>query len=171
MTRHHHSTFKEGLTAGLLGAAAVAFLFLIRDLTLGIPFLTPSVLGQVILEGARSPVTDRALTGPVLAYTGVHLVVFILFGLLLAAMARISTTQPAFRFAVVMLFILFEFFFTGVSLMFFEATNALFPLALVLFANLFAGATMGLYLWRHHPALRRAVQRDPLGLGPADGSR
>jgi len=171
MTRHHHSTFKEGVTAGLLGAAAVAFLFLIRDLTLGIPFLTPSVLGQVVVEGVRAPVTDRALPGAVVAYSGVHLVAFLVFGILLAGMARFATTQPAFRFAVVMMFIFFEFFFTGVSLMFYEATNALFPLALVLLANLLAGAAMGLYLWRHHPALRRAVHRDPLGLGLSDGPR
>lgn len=171
MTRHHHSTFKEGVTAGLLGAGAVAALFLIRDLTLGVPFLTPSVLGQVVLEGSRSPVIDQALPGAVAVYSLVHLLAFIVFGILLASFARTATTQPAFRFAVVMMFIFFEFFFAGVALMFFEATNALFPLALVLFANLLAGSAMGLYLWRHHPALRRAVQRDPLGLGLSDGPR
>ncbi|HEX5004344.1 MAG TPA: hypothetical protein VFV65_03465, partial [Gemmatimonadales bacterium] len=119
--------------------------------------------------GVRAPVTDQALTGSVAAYTLLHLAAFIVFGILLAALARVATTQPAFRFAVVMMFIFFEFFFTGVALMFFEATYALFPLALVLFANLVAGAAMGLYIWRHHPALRRAVHRDPLGLGLSDG--
>jgi hypothetical protein len=151
--------------AGLLGALAVAALFLVRDLTLGIPFLTPSVLGQIILQGSTAPVTDRALFGPALAYTALHFAVFILFGMLLAGFARAATTQPSLRFALVMIFIFFEFFFTGLSFMFFEATQALFPLALVLFANLLAGAVMAVYLWRHHPALRRAVHRDPLGLG------
>lgn len=151
--------------AGLLGALAVAALFLVRDLTLGIPLLTPSVLGQIILQGSTAPVTDRALFGPALAYTALHFAVFILFGMLLAGFARAATTQPSLRFALVMIFIFFEFFFTGLSFMFFEATQALFPLALVLFANLLAGAVMAVYLWRHHPALRRAVHRDPLGLG------
>jgi hypothetical protein len=151
--------------AGVLGALAVAALFLIRDLTRGVPFLTPSVLGQIILEGSTAPATDRALLGPALAYTGLHFAVFILFGMLLAGFARAATTQPSLRFALVMIFIFFEFFFTGLSFMFFEATQALFPLALVLFANLLAGAVMAVYLWRHHPALRRAVHRDPLGLG------
>lgn len=169
MTRHHHSSPREGVATGVLGALAVAALFLVRDLTLGIPLLTPSVLGQIILQGARTPITDRALIGPALAYTGFHFAAFILFGILLAGLARVATTQPSLRFAVIMLFIFFEFFFTGLSFMFFEATQALFPLALVLFANLFAGVVMGLYLWRHHPALRRAVHRDPLGLGLSDG--
>jgi hypothetical protein len=151
--------------AGLLGALAVAALFLVRDLTLGIPLLTPSVLGQIILQGSTAPVTDHALFGPALAYTALHFAVFILFGMLLAGFARAATTQPSLRFALVMIFIFFEFFFTGLSFMFFEATQALFPLALVLFANLLAGAVMAVYLWRHHPALRRAVHRDPLGLG------
>lgn len=171
MIRHHHSTLKEGVAAGLLGALVVAALFLLRDLTLGVPLLTPSVLGQVIIEGVRSPVVDRAVPGAVVGYTLLHLGAFVVFGILLASLARVATTQPSFRFAVVMMFIFFEFFFTGVALMFFEATAALFPLALVLFANLLAGAAMGLYIWRHHPALRRAVHRDPLGLGLSDGPR
>ena len=165
MIRHHHSSPREGVVTGVVGASAVAALFLGRDLMLGMPLLTPSVLGQVILQGAAVPVTDRALPGPALAYTGLHLAVFLVFGLLLAGFARVATTQPSLRFAVVMLFIFFEFFFTGLSFRFFEVTQALFPLSLVLVANLAAGAAMAAYLWRHHPALRRAVHRDPLGLG------
>ena len=171
MTHHHHSSPREGVATGVLGALAVAALFLVRDLTLGIPLLTPSVLGQILLQGVTAPVTDRALFGPALAYTGLHFAVFIVFGLLLAGFARAATTQPALRFALVMIFIFFEFFFSGLSFMFFEATKALFPLALVLLANLVAGSVMALYLWRHHPALRRAVHRDPLGLGLADRHR
>lgn len=169
MTRHHHSSPKEGIIAGLLGAGAVALLFFFRDLTLGIPLLTPSVLGQVILQGASAPVMDRALAGPALAYTGAHLLAFILFGMLLAAAARVATTQPALRFAFVMALTFFEFFFAGLAFMFHESTQSLFPLALVLMANLLAAGVMVTYLWRHHPALRRAVHRDPLGLGLSDG--
>jgi hypothetical protein len=171
MIRHHHSSSREGVVTGVLGALAVAVLFLIRDLTLGVPFLTPSVLGQVILQGATTPITDRALPGAVVAYTVLHFAAFVLFGMVLAGLVRTATTQPSLRFALVMLFIFFEFFFTGVSFMFFEATQALFPLAFVLFANLLAGSVMAVYLWRHHPALRRAVHRDPLGLGMPHGHR
>lgn len=171
MTRHHHSSPREGVIAGLLGAGAVALVFLVRDLTLGVPLLTPSVLGQVILQGATAPVTDHAVSGAVAGYTALHLVAFVLFGLLLAGAARVATTQPALRFAFVMVLIFFEFFFAGLAFMFHEATRSLFPLGLVLFANLVAGVVMVTYLWRHHPALRRAVHRDPLGLGLSDGPR
>jgi len=169
MIRHHHSSPKEGVAAGVLGALAVAVLFLIRDVMLGVPFLTPSVLGQVLLLGVTVPITDRVLFGPLLAYTGLHFAVFIVFGMLLAGFARVATTQPSLRFALVMLFIFFEFFFAGLAYMFFEATQALFPLGLVLSANLLAAVVMAYYLWRHHPGLRRAVHRDPLGLGTPDG--
>jgi len=165
MIRHHHSSPREGVVTGVLGGLAVAALFLVRDMVRGVPFLTPSVLGQIILEGSTAPVTDHALAGPAVAYTALHFAVFVVLGMVLAGFARAATTQPSLRFAIVMIFIFFEFFFTGLSFMFFEATQALFPLALVLFANLVAGAVMALYLWRHHPALRRAVHRDPLGLG------
>jgi hypothetical protein len=171
MTHHHHSSPREGVAAGLLGAGAVAALFLVRDLLLGVPFLTPSVLGQVILQGARSPVMDRALLGSALAYTGLHVAAFIVFGMVLAGLVRVATTQPQVRFALVMMFIFFEFFFAGVAYMFHEATQALFPLGLVLVANLLAAAVMASYLWRHHPGLRRAVHRDPLGFGTPNGHR
>lgn len=169
MTRHHHSSPREGVAAGILGGLTVAVLFLVRDLLLGVPLLTPSVLGQVVLQGVTVPVTDRALSGAVAAYTGVHFALFIIFGLLLAGAARVATTQPALRFALAMLFIFFEFFFSGVAYMYFEATQALFPLGLVLLANLVAAGVMAFYLWRHHPALRRAVHRDPLGFRAGGG--
>lgn len=169
MTRHHHSSPREGVIAGILGALTVAGLFLVRDLLLGVPLLTPSVLGQVVLQGATVPVTDRALGGAVAAYTGLHFVVFIVFGLVLAGAARVATTQPAARFALTMLFVFFEFFFSGVAYMYFQATQALFPLGLVLLANLVAAGVMAFYLWRHHPALRRAVHRDPLGFKAGGG--
>ncbi len=168
MTHHHHSTPKEGVVAGLLGAAAVAAVFLVRDLILGVPLLTPSVLGQVLLQGSGTPVTGQALSGSVLAYTGLHLAVFLLFGVLMAWAARLATTQPSLRFAFVMILIFFEFFFAGLAYMFHEATQGLFPLGLVLFANLVAAVVMVTYLWRHHPALRRAVRRDPLGFRSAE---
>jgi hypothetical protein len=169
MIHHHHSSPREGVIAGLLGAGAVALLFFVRDAIQGVPFLTPSVLGQVIMFGVSTPVTDRALFAAVLSYTGLHLVVFIVFGLLLAGFVRVATTQPAFRFALVVLFIFFEFFFVMLAYMLHESTRALFPLGLVLVANLVAAVVMATYLWRHHPALRRAVRRDPLGTGSGSG--
>jgi len=165
MAHHHHSTPKEGVAAGLLGAGAVAAVFLVRDLLRGVPLLAPSVLGQVLLQGSTTPVTDRAVGGAVMAYSGLHLAVFVLFGILLAWAARLATTQPTLRFAFVMVLTFFEFFFAGLAYMFHEATQGLFPLGLVLFANFVAAVVMVGYLWRHHPALRRAVRRDPLGFG------
>lgn len=169
MIHHHHSTPREGAIAGLLGAGTVAVIFLGRDLLLGVPLLTPSVLGQVIVQGDFDPVTNQILPAAVAEYTLLHLVAFMVFGWLLANAARVATTQPTLRFAFLMVLIFFEFFFSGLAFMFHEATQALFPTVLVLLANLVALAVMLIYLWRHHPALRRAVHRDPLGLGISDG--
>jgi hypothetical protein len=171
MIHHHHSSGREGLTAGLLGAATVALIFLVRDIALGVPLLPPSVLGQVIALGESYPVTDQARIGPALAYTGLHLLSFTLFGLVLAGLVRLAVTQPAFRFALMILFVAFEVFFAGVAFMLHESTRALFPLGLILLANAMAALVMGLYMWRHHPALRRAMRRDPLGMNPPDGHR
>jgi hypothetical protein len=159
---HHHSQFGEGVDAGFLGGVAVASWFFLRDLLAGHPLVTPSILGQVFLLGEEHPAMTP-LFGPIVMYTVVHFVAFALFGVLVAWLVRLAVNQPVFRFALVMLFVTFEVFFYVVIHAVSDAVGALFPFWLVASANLLAAAVMGAYFWRKHPALRRALKREPLG--------
>ncbi len=163
MTRHRHSLAKEGTTAGLLGAAVVALWFLATDLVRGEPFLTPSLLGQVLLFGNLTP--DSTVVDPVsvLAYTAFHLGTFLLFGFIVAEFVHLAVRQPVFRFGLLVLFFAFEVVFVGVAVMFLEGTDGHFPIASILGANTLAALAMGSYLWRRHPALKRELARAPLG--------
>lgn len=164
--RHHHSFGREAISTGLIGAAAVALWFLVIDLLRGRAFMTPSILGQVLLFGQTTPNQEIIYWPAVAAYTGLHVAMFLLFGALLTKLVFLADRHGIFRFAIVMLLFAFMFFAWGVLGMFFTGTQGLFPFWSVLSANALAVVSMGWYLFRHHPALRRGYIREPLGAAP-----
>ena len=163
MIRHHHSDRKEGLAAGLLGAAAVAVWFLGVDLAGGRALATPNLLGKVLLFWEANPTPDLSRAA-VVGYTVAHLLAFAGIGLLAAKLIRLATIRPYMRMALFLVLLFFEFFFALFAYAINQATGQQFPVGQVLAANLVAAVVMGFYLWRRHPALRRSVHRDPLGL-------
>lgn len=163
MTHHHHSGRKEGLTAGILGALAVAAMYLVIDLVNGRPLATPNLLGQVVLFRQAAPV-EAIQPSAVIAYTIAHIAVFAAVGLLAARLVRIAILQPTLRFAFFLVVLFFEFFYTMFAYAIDLSAKGHFPLGTALAANLLAIGIIGLFLWKRHPALRRAIHRDPFGL-------
>lgn len=153
---------REGIITGLLGAAVVALFYLIVDVLRGRPLMTPSVLGQAFI--LHTPATPAApdMTA-VVAYTTFHVIAFVAFGLLLAALVRASESSSLARYAVLQVMVAFVVFFYGVLWIGSEVVRGLFPFIGVLAANALAGAVMVTWLWRHHPALKTAMNRTPLG--------
>jgi hypothetical protein len=158
-----HSLLGEATDAGFLGAAAVALWFLVHDSLRGRPLLTPSVLGQLFLLGNSHPTTTSVDFGAMVMYTVVHFLAFLLFGLLLAWLVRLSVTQPVARFALVVLFAVFEFCFYVVLNVVSDEVGSLFPLWTVAGANLLAALVMGGYFWLRYPELKEALREEPLG--------
>jgi hypothetical protein len=154
---------REGMTAGLLGAGAVAVWFLILDILKGKPLITPSILGEVVLLRNASPSLDVVNMRAVIGYTALHLAVFIILGIIVARLVSLSERYGIWRFALLMLFVVFEVWFYWLVQLGFTATSGLFPLWSVLGANTLAAAVMGWWLYRRHPALKAAFQSSPLG--------
>lgn len=154
---------REGMTAGLLGAAAVAVWFFIIDIVRGKPLITPSILGDVILLRNASPSLDVVNVRAVIGYTALHLAVFMLLGIAVAKLVSLSERYGIWRFALLMLFVVFEVLFYWLVQLGFTATSGLFPLWSVLGANTLAALVMGWWLYRRHPALKAAFQSSPLG--------
>ena len=46
---------RDGVIAGLIGAAAVALWFLVFDIARGRPLLTPALLGGAVFQGITDP--------------------------------------------------------------------------------------------------------------------
>jgi hypothetical protein len=154
---------REGVGAGLLGAAAVAVWFLILDLLKGKPLITPSILGEVVLLRNATPSLDVVNARAVIGYTALHLAVFMILGIVVAKLVDLSERHGIWRFALLMLFVVFEVFFYWLVQLGFTATSGLFPLWTVLGANTLAAFVMGWWLYRRHPALKAAFQSSPLG--------
>jgi hypothetical protein len=158
-----HSLFSEATDAGFLGATAVALWFLVHDTLRGRPLLTPSVLGQLFLLGNDHPVVSSIDFGAMIMYTVVHFVAFLLFGLLLASLFRVCVAQPVARFALLVLFAVFEFCFYVIVNVVSSEVGALFPLWTVAGANLLAAFMMGAYFWLRYPELKQVLREEPLG--------
>src|SRR5262245_22394785 len=137
---------REGVTAGLLGAATVALWFLVLDSLQGDPFRTPELLGSALL---RQPPGILA----VLHYTVAHGIAFMLFGVVGALLIAGAEHQPVFIFPLIILFTAFEVGFFGVVLIL--AKSVLDEVAgwAIFGGNLLATSVMVAYFFMAHRQL------------------
>jgi len=149
--------YREGMIAGVLGAAAVAVWFLLLDALAGRPLWTPTVLGTALFR--RGTGLEAAATLPVslemvAMFTWVHGLVFAALGGIAARLLGYVERHPSAGFGVLLLFVVFQFMFIAAAMVF--AAPALRALSAwsILVANLIAAAAMTAYLRHRHPDLR-----------------
>jgi len=150
-----HSPLREGVVAGIIGAASVALWFLMVDSIAGRPFFTPAVLGASLFDLLGAGFGGRGLLTHVAAYSVLHFAAFIAIGVTAAVLMNVLDRRPALLVGFIALFLVFEicvFALVGLlsrSPLF--GTIAWYQLGA---ANLLAAFFMGRYLWRaHHPAV------------------
>ena len=148
---------REGIVAGLIGAAAVAILILVFDVAGGAPLQSPAILGSVIFKGIRDPSLVTVSAGTVVGYTIVHGLGFIAVGLIAAFLVATAEREPAMVMALLIFFAAFEVFF--LALIAFWALPVLGVLAWweILAGNLVASAAMLYYFHRRHEGLARSL--------------
>ncbi len=105
---------REGIIAGLIGAAIVAAWFLIYDAARGQPLRTPAMLGAATLQGLRDPSAVTVTPGLVAQYTVLHGVVFALFGVLVAYLIVSAQSQPSRLLMVFIALMSFEVAFLAI---------------------------------------------------------
>ena len=158
-----HSIISEATDAGFLGAITVALWFLIHDSIAGHPLRTPSVLGQLFLLGEPNPDTSSLVFSAVVMYTVVHFLAFLLFALLVAWMVHAAATNGAWCFALVVLFVVFEFFFYVFLRMASPALDNIFPAWSIAIGNLLATGVKGFYFSKRYPEIQQQLHEVPLG--------
>lgn len=163
MPHQHHSTLREGLVAGLLGAIVVAAWYFVVDLGRGQALYTPNVMGQVFVQGDTIPATRTITSAAVVQYSLLHFGVFLVLGLGLAALTHLAVRNPALRMAVWLGAVIGFGFFLGFLYMLLWLTDQAFPWWTASVASLLGLGSMGLYLWLRHPSLRRDLRELPLG--------
>ena len=144
---------REGVVAGLIGAAAVAIWFLVYDTAMGRPFYTPALLGAAILKGLRDPSALHVSTAVVLGYSVVHGAAFVLFGVMAAILVAAMEREPVLLLAVFVVFTCFEVFFFGLVKVVDEALLRSLGWWTIFVANLIAATAMVAYFRARHAGL------------------
>lgn len=147
---------REGLYAGVIGYLTVALATGIVDLLRGYSFFhTAAVLGSALFgSGAEVAVTPEV----VFPYNGVHLLVFLALGFLLAFLVHQIELHALIWYFV--FFGLLGLFFVSLFLVVAlgEAAGPGVPWALVVGVNSAAALAMGWYLHRRHRDLWRSMR-------------
>jgi hypothetical protein len=148
--------YQEGTVAGLLGGLAVAAWFLIVDLVHGRPLYTPTVLGQALFGRGAWPAPVETLPPSiemVAMFTGVHLLVFAVLGVVVARLIATAEEHPSLGFGFVLLFVILEACFTAAAMIVAAPVLRALTWPAILVANLLAAAVMAAYFWLRHPTL------------------
>ena len=151
------SVVREGITAGVLGATAVAVWFLIVDAAAGHPFSTPAALGHALF-GIIDPTSGASAAADVAGYTVFHYVAFCALGLGATQVVRATEIAPSSLAGLAILFVVFQVAFYGATAI--VAITLLGSMAWwsIGCANLLAAASMGGYLYRRHPGMGRSLE-------------
>jgi hypothetical protein len=157
MASRQRSVLREGIVAGLIGAAVVALWFFVYDLARGRPFLTPTLLGSFVFFGVTTPTGLQPSLGPILGYTVLHGLAFIAFGIVAASLMAVSEREPALFIGFIILFACFEAFFFAILQVFRLSEGGALVWWSVLVGNLLASVAMLWYFFRAHRALPRTL--------------
>jgi len=144
---------REGVIAGLIGAAAVAIWFFLLDAMAGRPFFTPAVLGAALFGLLGGSFGGHGLAVHVIAFTVVHVAAFVAVGVIAAYATNASQRKPSMFSGLIVLFLVFEVSY-ALAVRLLSASDLFGVYAWWQFgvANFLAAFAMGRFIWRtHHP--------------------
>ena len=150
-----HSSIREGIIAGVLGATTIAIWFAIVDIISGHPFLTPDLLGRGLISVlGKPPSMPDTMATHVLAYTLFHYAAFVLVGIIVASIVHQSERTPAVLAGFLIVFVMFELGAYGLTGLLTETPFGGMAWYQIFIANLLATVVMGWYMWTRHPGLK-----------------
>lgn len=148
-----HSTFREGVFAGFLGATVIAVWFFIIDAINGQLLFTPDILGAGLLGIFGTPSALDTTFMHVALYTVFHYAAFALVGILVALVIHQAARTPGIMAGFLVGFVVVEMGFYMLAALLSESPLGQLAWWQVLAGNLLAAALMGWYMWRRHPKL------------------
>lgn len=136
-----------------IGGAAIAFFFLAVDVIAGRALYTPSMLGQVLFEGADPASVEGVRLEMMAYYTIVHLVSFLALGgvvsFLSQALGIAKTNVPV---VTGMVFVLLTAAFFAGDLLLMQGVAQAIGVPLVLAANFVTALAMAIFFRQAHAA-------------------
>jgi hypothetical protein len=145
----------DGVIAGMIGYLTVVALLAAVSMARGqSPFMIATLLGSRLFDGAADATIQANY---VIAYNGVHLVVLLLTGLVMAAFSALAERAPQAWYLGAILFPFAAAHVVGLPLWFDAQVRAVLPLWLVVIVTTAAVLPMALYLWYAYPGIRREM--------------
>jgi hypothetical protein len=152
MKKNSADVLLDGAVAGVIGYAIISLYFAALNLLLGVsPWYTLETISHALF-GPGSP-------GPLIAYNGLHLVVFLILGIAAAYMVREVELHPTFWYAVFFLFITAFVFGYLLLVVLSDALASLRP-GTIAVGNAITALAMGGYLFWRHPKMVRRVRAE-----------
>ena len=158
MTSSSHSRYlREGVIAGLVGAAIVAVWFLIYDAARGRPFRTPALLGAATFQGVSDPAAVPVDAHLIVQYTVLHGVVFAMIGVLIAYLIVSAQREPSRLLVMFIGLLCFEVFFLAVVVWLAHPVLGEIAWWSILVANALAALGMLVFFFAGYRALGRVL--------------
>lgn len=153
-------TLATGMVAGGLGFAIVTLGLAASDLfsSRGLGF-TPSLLTAGLLEGVTAVCDVQVAWQAVLAYSAIHLVVFLALGWLTAVLFQVTAMRPWFWLGAVLAFIFVVFHLYGAVITILAGVRGCVSLYQALGTTTIASIAMVAYLVRENREVLAAVTR------------
>jgi len=148
---------REGVIAGIIGAAIVAVWFLIYDAARGRPFRTFALLGAATFQGVQNPADVPTTAHLVVQYTVLHGVVFAMIGVLIAYLVVSAQRQPSRLLLMFITLMCFEVFFLAVVAWLAHPVLGELAWWAILLGNALAAVGMLIYFFVGHRALGKAL--------------
>jgi hypothetical protein len=143
----------DGVSAGLIGASAVALWFLIVDAALREPLFTPSLVASAVLKGVPATADHAIELSMVAAFTALHSLAFIAFGVAAAWLVDQFRRTPDLPLISIGLFLALEGGFVIATKLFVPDVAEVIGHGFIVAGNVFAALGMAFYLhdWQRHP--------------------
>lgn len=143
----------DGVLAGLIGASAVALWFLAVDAALREPLFTPSLVANALLRGVAASPGQSVDLAMVAAFTALHSLAFIGFGVLASFVVDQFEHPPDLPLIAIATFVALEGGFVAATKLLVPDVAQVIGHGFIVAGNVFAAVGMGLYLrdWQRHP--------------------
>ena len=151
----------RGLTAGVLGGAAVLMWFLVIDMVAGWLLLTAGALGSAIFLGARDPAQVQVTVLTVGGYVALHFLAFAAFGMGASRAVSRARRRPRVLLGAVLLVAVIATLLLALLTILAEVLLGELAWWSVAAGGVLGALALGGYLWAADRELEDAVHRDP----------
>lgn len=145
----------QGVVAGVIGYATVAIIFALANIFAGqSPFRTAAVLGAALFFGVRDPAAVTVTAQYVFLFNGVHLMAFLVFGVIGAWLATLADRGEQLWYPAAFFFMLVAFHLIGAAQVLAIPMQEAISGVAIWAGGFAASALMAVFLLKVHPAMR-----------------